>query len=200
MHDVWLGPDLASDAEYRLCGDVAGRRVLEVGIAPVPSGHPSNAIVFAAAGAKVIVVDPSAERIAALRHEATEAEVHLECHEGELAGFGFVTSASVDLVIAAHTVDDIDDLPRLLRQVDRVLRPGAPFVLALAHPVAAMFDGRHAAPARAYGDTARPFAELYLALERANFHVDALYEAAPVTASAPMYPTVLLVRARKQGS
>ena len=50
-------------------------------------------------------------------------------------------SGSIDLAIASHTLANIDDLPRLLRQVHRVLKSSSPFVVAMHHPVAAMFDG-----------------------------------------------------------
>ncbi|MEZ5250070.1 MAG: class I SAM-dependent methyltransferase [Ilumatobacteraceae bacterium] len=137
---VWYGPGVADDGEFRLCGTVAGRRAIELGIAAVPSGTRPNAVTLAAAGAKAIAVDPSAERIAELRQQAESAEVRAECHTGELADLGFVTSAPVDLAVATQTLDDVDDLPRLLRQVHRILKPDATFVVSLTHPVAAMFD------------------------------------------------------------
>ena len=121
--NVWYGKGVADEGEFRLCGNVSGRRTIELGIGPVPDGVTPNAVTLAVAGAKSIAVDPSAERIADLRRAAEQHEVRVECHQGALADLGFATSGSVDLVIATQTLDDVDDLPRLLRQVHRVLRP-----------------------------------------------------------------------------
>jgi SAM-dependent methyltransferase len=199
MNSVWFGRGVADDSEYRLCGDVSGKRVLELGVPSTPPSLPPNSITLASLGAKAIALDPRADRIAALRQRADEAEVRVECHVGELADLGFATSASIDLVVAAQTLDDIDDLPRLLRQVHRVLRPEHHFVVSLTHPVAAMFDGGQTAPQRRYGATTRSIGELFMSFERSNFHIDVLHELAPIGARDPLAPTVLLVRGRKQG-
>lgn len=196
---VWFGRGVADDGEFRLCGNVSGKRTLELGIAPVPSPGPPNAVTLALAGAKSIVVDPSADRIAELRQRAETAEVRVECHQGELADLGFVTSGSVDLVIATQTLDDVDDLPRLLRQVHRVLKPDAGFVVSLTHPVAAMFDSGIEAPQRPYGATVRSIGELFMSFERSNFRLDVVHELPPIASRDAKTPTVLLMRARKQG-
>ncbi|MEA2235276.1 MAG: hypothetical protein QOD83_5092, partial [Solirubrobacteraceae bacterium] len=73
--NIWYGDNVADDGELRLCGDIAGKRVLELGVAST-----SNAITAAAAGAKAIALDPSSERIARLRAAAEAAEVKVECH------------------------------------------------------------------------------------------------------------------------
>src|SRR4051794_16289468 len=101
---IWYGDNVADDSELRLCGDLVGKRVLELGVAPT-----SNAIVVAAAGAKAIALDPSADKIARLRAAAEAAEVRVECHHGELADLGMATSGSIDLVIAAHSLANVDD-------------------------------------------------------------------------------------------
>ena len=199
MHSVWFGRGVADDSEFRLCGDLTGKRTLELGVGPTPPSIPPNAVTLALAGAKAIAVDPSADRIASLRHRADEAEVRVECHQSELAELGFVTSGSIDLVLATQTLDDIDDLPRLLRQVHRVLKPGSSFVVALTHPVAAMFDAGVSAPQHRYGQNTRSISELYMSFERSNFRLDVLLEVAPLAVSEPLAPTVLLMRARKQG-
>jgi SAM-dependent methyltransferase len=191
---IWFGENVPDDGDLRLCGDLAGKRAIELGIAPKP-----NAITMALAGAKAIVLDPSAERIADLRAAAEGAEVRVECHRGDLADLGFATSGSVDVVVAAHTLTGIDDLPRLLRQVHRVLRPGASFVVASTHPVAAMFDEADGPVRFPYGARAATFGELSMAFERTNFHIDVVHELADRRQRTPQYPAVLVVRARKQG-
>jgi ubiquinone/menaquinone biosynthesis C-methylase UbiE len=199
MNSVWYGRGVADDSEYRLCGDVNGKRVLELGVATTPSSVQSNSITLASLGAKAIALDPRADRIAALRERADQAEMRVECHVGELADLGFVTSASIDLVVAAQTLDDIDDLPRLLRQVHRVLRPESPFLVSLTHPLAAMFDSGQLTPQRRYGTNVRSIGELFMSFERSNFRLDVLHELVPIGARDAIGPTVLLLRARKQG-
>ena len=192
---IWYGDNVADGGELRLCGDIVGKRVLELGIASTP-----NSISVALGGAKAIALDPSSERIARLRAAAEAAEVKVECHHGELADLGMFTSGSIDVVIAAHSLAHTDDLPRVLRQVHRVLKLGAPFVVAMHHPVAAMFDGADTTARRAYGADGITFGELYMAFERTNFHFDAVYELNNRHLRGSLAPSVLVLRARKQGN
>jgi ubiquinone/menaquinone biosynthesis C-methylase UbiE len=192
---MWSGHNAAHDSELRLCGDIVGKRVLELGIAST-----SNAITMAAAGAKAIAIDPSADKIARVRAAAEAAEVKVECHRSELADLGLVSSGSIDLVVAAHSLANVDDLPRLLRQVHRVLRSDGPFVVAMHHPVAAMFDGGDPMARRPYGADGITFGELYMAFERTNFHVNAVYELTTRHVRDAVAPSVLVLRARKQGN
>jgi len=195
---IWYGAHVADESELRLCGDVTGKRVIELGVASALAGAAPNSVVMAQAGAKAMALDPSAQAIAGVRSAAERAEVTVQCHQGDLADLGFATSASVDLVVAAHSLAGVDDLPRLLRQVHRVLKPGAPFVVAVPHPVAAMFGGDATATA-AYGAGGSTFTELYMAFERSNFRLDVVHELDDRRVRDPLYPSVLVVRARKQG-
>jgi SAM-dependent methyltransferase len=190
---VWYGTALPTDHELRLCGDVAGKRCLELGISPA-----HNAVVLAAAGAKALAVDPRQEEIAAGRRAAERAEVRVEYHQGELAELGFATSTSIDVVVAAGTLHGVDDLARVLRQVHRVLKPEAPFVVSLPHPIVGMLD-EHRRVVRAYGTMPhRSVAELFMAFQRSNFRVDVVHELSGHGEDATV-PSSLLVRARKLG-
>ena len=190
---IWYGDGVADETDLRLCGDVAGKRVVELGVAP----QGTNAVEFAVQGAKSMVIDPSAERIANVRRAAEAAEVHVECHVGDFAELGFATSGSVDLVVSSHRLADSDDLARLLRQVHRVLRPEAPFVVAVPHPAAAMLDTEGLRVERAYGDGAFAVARLLTALLRADLRVDVVHELRRT--DGPPVPSTLVVRARKLG-
>jgi SAM-dependent methyltransferase len=188
---VVYGRDLPGDDELRLCGDLSeGKRALELGV----STH-FNAVTFARAGAKSLAVDPDEVRIARLREKAAEAGVRVECHVGELADLEFAASGSLDVVLANGTLDVVDDLGRLLRQVHRVLKPSRSFVIRLRHPFSDVFQGEVATP---YGSSTRTVEEWFTALGRANFRVDVMHELG-VTERSPV-PTTLLVRARKEGS
>jgi SAM-dependent methyltransferase len=178
--NVTYGAGVPGDDELNLLGDVAGgRRVIELGIA-------GNAIALAEAGAKAIALDPDPDRIADLRGAAASAEVTVECHHGDLADLGFAPSGTIDVVLSNHTLDGA------MRQVHRVLKPGAPFVLSMAHPFAAV------GPERPYGAGHRTVGDLLTALDRANFRIEAFHELG-VEDGQPV-PTTLVVKARKQGS
>jgi SAM-dependent methyltransferase len=191
---ISYGPGLPDDSELRLCGDVNGRRVVELGA----SG--GAAIAFAQRGAKAIVLDPSAAALAAVRQRASEMgddrEIRVECHAGDYADLGFAPSASVDLVFSAGALGSVDDLARVLRQAHRVLKPDTALVCSLPHPFAAVLDGTTVV--RRYGTAGRTISELFMALTRANFALDVLAE--PDLASAPAgVPPMLVLRARKLG-
>jgi SAM-dependent methyltransferase len=190
---IWYGDGVADDSDLRLCGDVTGKRVVELGVAPPGT----NAVEFAVQGAKSIVVDPSAEQIAGVRRAAETAEVHVECHVGDFAELGFATSGSVDLVVSSHRLAEADDLARLLRQVHRVLRPEAPFVVAVSHPAAAMLSTDGQQVERGYGEGAFAVGRLFTALLRADLRIDVVHELR-TTPTSPV-PSTLVVRARKLG-
>jgi SAM-dependent methyltransferase len=181
----------------RLCGDVTGKRVVELGI-----GAWGNSVALAAAGARALAVDPSADRIALLRRQAEEAEVTVQCHQSEVADLGFATSGSVDLVIASHTLNELDDLARLLRQIHRVLKPECPFVMAGPHPIASMLasvGGQHIAQQPYGAPPSRSISDIFMALQRTNFRIDVMHELMPLHSRNAMAPAVLVIRARKQG-
>lgn len=193
---IWYGHNVADDDELRLCGDVAGKRVIELGVAK----HP-NSVVMAQEGAKAIAIDPDAHRIASVRTAAEQAEVRVECHQGDLADLGFATSGSVDLVITVNSLNVVTDLARVFRQVHRVLRPNGAFIVATVHPVSAMF-GERSSPTTAtsaYGANGHTFGQLYMAIERTNFHLISVHELSDTRARDPISPKVLVMRTRKQG-
>lgn len=198
---VRYGSSVADESELRLIGDVAGKRVVELGISA-----PSNAVALASAGARALAVDPSSDRIALLRRQAEAAEVTVQCHQAEVADLGFVTSASIDLVVASHTLSEVDDLARLLRQIHRVLKPEAPFVMAGPHPVAAMLTAANSQATlqptvqHPYGSSpARSISDIFMALQRTNFRIDVMHELMPLNSRNALAPLVLVIRARKLG-
>ena len=218
---ISYGPDLPTDADLRLCGDVRGKRVLDVGC-----GAGENAIAFALPGAHVIAVDASTGQLQLARKLADAAEVRVEWHHGDAADLAFLRADSIDLAIAIGLLGEVDDVDRLLRQVQRVLRPGGAFVISLDHPAALALGRDHAAPGalplgsyelrRSYLD-AKPatviregerielyphtMADTFASLHRAGFRVDVLLEPAPVRSAdpGPQVPPIVIWRARKEG-
>ena len=187
-----LGPDQIT---RRITGDpTALNRVLELGI-----GANLNSLVPALAGVKAIAVDPDLGRLAALRERAAQVEAVVECHHADLGDLGFAMSSSIDLVIADGSLDVVDDLGRVLRQVHRVLRAGRPLVLAVRHPFDAVSapDPATGRVGVSYGTSARTIGDWIDALRRANFDVDLLREFG--VAPQRLVPHTMVIRAHKLG-
>ena len=218
---VQYGPDLPTEADLRLCGDISGRRVLDLGC-----GAGENAVTMAGQGAHVIALDVSRAQMALGKRLAEAAEIRVEWHESDAADLAFLRADSIDLALAAGVVHEIEDLDRLLRQVHRVLRPGSAFVFSHEHPMRLAVGrdgaGKDVLPLgrlevrRSYFDPApmlvtvddepiqmwpRTIADIFSALHRAGYRVDALLEPEPVRSSdpGPAAPTSIIWRARKEG-
>lgn len=191
---ISFGRDIPNDLELRLCGDISGgKRALELGVS-----REQNAVAFALAGAKSIAVDPDPTAIERLRRAAGDAEVTVECHVNDLADLGFATSGSIELVVANHTMIDVDDLSRQLRQVHRVLKASRPFVISVPHPFAGVHTtDQYGSKVHPYGTVGRTIGEWHMHLGRANFLVDHIVELG-VSNISPV-PTTLVLRARKEG-
>jgi len=219
---VLYGADLPTEADLRLLGNVEASRVLDLGCG---TGH--NAVVLAQQGAKVIAVDPSADRIGQARDRADAAEVRVELHQAGLAELAFLRSDSVDVALSVMALATVDDLARVFRQVHRVLKPEAALVCSFPHPAFAMFDPTGPDPLRLahpYDQTAprswelgndtitdhpRTVGEIFTTLHRSSFVVDQLLEptaadkaprSTTFTDGARFVPATLIVRARKQGN
>lgn len=207
--EVILGPGVDDDAATRLVGNTDGKRVLDLGC-----GNGGNAIAMARAGAKVIAVDTSSERLAAARRAAEEAEVRIEFHHGDLADLPFVRADQIDLAIAIGSLDEVGDIARVFRQVHRVLRTEAPFVIAVPHPLSLITEAaeqprirRSAFDTSPIGREGSPaihphrVSDLVTELVRSNFRPDAVLEPACSLPDprAPWIPLTLIVRGRKQG-
>ena len=216
------GPDIGTEADYRLLGDLKGKRVLELGC-----GGAQCSIAFAKQGASAIGVDFSAEQLAFARRLCDREGVKVELHHGDLADLAFVRAETIDLVFSAYAFGYVEDLGRVFRQVHRILKTGAPFVFSLPHPAYHMIDDDDPEQPllirRSYFDrTPIDFAwngttftdyphtvtDIFMGLSRAGFDVDYLLEPEPL-ASGPRsmhwqetfryVPRTLIVRARKEG-
>ena len=213
---VHYGPDIGTEADYRLCGDVRGKRVIELGCGPAQA-----LVVFARQGAVAIGVDASADRLAEARRRAERESVRLELHHGDLAELAFVRADSVDLAFSAYALGHVPDLGRVFRQVHRVLKPNSALVFSLPHPAYRTVDDAEEPPVvrRSYFDRTpvdhdgvvdhhHTVSDLFTALSRANFRVDVILEPEPRPAGPRsefwreafrLLPPTLILRARKLG-
>jgi SAM-dependent methyltransferase len=216
------GPDIPTEADLRLLGDLRGKKVLELGC-----GGAQCSIAFAKQGATAIGVDFSAAQLAHARSLCAEEEVRVELRQGDLADLAFLRADSIDLVFSAYAFGYVEDLNRVFRQVHRVLKVGAPLVFSLTHPAYDLIDDA-ADPAllvrRSYFDRSpvnfdwggirfsayhHTFAELYMGLVRASYRVDLILEPEPLPSGPRSHawreaynylPRTLIVRARKEGN
>lgn len=210
------GPDIPTEADLRLLGEVKGKRVVELGC-----GGGQASIALARQGAIPTGVDFSEAQIDFARRLAETEGVKVEFRVGDLADLAFLRSDSVDVVFSADAFGYVEDLGRVFRQVHRVLKVGAPLAFSVPHPAWAMATGDDG---RSYFDRSpvevhhggvglvvypRTFSDLYTALVRASYRVDSFLEPEPVPHSprsaqwVPAMATVprtLVVRARKEGS
>src|SRR5256885_5282686 len=216
------GPDIGTEADFRLCGDLKGKRVLELGC-----GGAQNSIAFAKQGAVAIGVDFSSEQLAFARRLSEREGVKVELHHGDLADLAFVRADTIDLAFSAYAFGYVEDLGRVFRQVHRALKPGAPLVFSLPHPAYDMIDDddpeRPLLIRRSYFDRTPidyewngiPFtdyrhtiSDLFTTLSRSSFRVDTILEPEPLPAGPRsmhwhdtfvFVPRTLIVRARKEG-
>ncbi len=188
-----------TERELRLLGDVKAKRVLVLG-----GGDGQAAAALALLGAVTIGVEPSEDRLHAARTHAEGVEARVEWHHGDLADLAFLRADSVDVALSIGTIVEAEDLARLFRQVQRVLRLGTPFVFSYPHPFAACLgsDGRVSTPYLGDATGATPpiptVSTVFTELHRAGFRVDVVAEPAPVDGSR--LPVTIVWRARKEGS
>jgi SAM-dependent methyltransferase len=199
--------DSVTDQELRLLGDLRGKRVLDLG-----SGTGAAAVAFAQQGAIVIALDATDAHVTRARARAEEAEVKVEWRVGDLADLAFLRAESIDAAFSA-AVAEVDDTPRLFRQVQRVLKPNASFVFSYAHPMSLCIDPTGVVT-RSYFDPGpidlerdgehvrvhvRDIGDVFTELGRAGFRVDTILEPKPPTPGARV-PEAIVWRARKEGA
>ncbi|TKJ18227.1 class I SAM-dependent methyltransferase [Blastococcus sp. CCUG 61487] len=125
---LWC-PEGLREADARLLGDVAGRRVVEIGCGSAPCAR-----WLARQGADVVALDLSGGMLAraAELNRATGIPVPLlQADAGALP----LASASMDLACSAFGgLPFVADARAVLVEVARVLRPGGRFVASVNHP------------------------------------------------------------------
>jgi ubiquinone/menaquinone biosynthesis C-methylase UbiE len=185
------GPDVATEDELRLLGDLRGKRVLELGC-----GAAQCSIAFAKAGAIAIGVDLSSAQLAIARRLCEEEEVRVELRHGDMADLAFLRADSIDAAFSSYAFQYVEDLNRVFRQVHRVLKVGSSLVFSLPHPAWVMIDdgSQATSAARSYFDPApvagvwggvacdtypHTFSSLYMGLIRASYRVDLILEPEP---------------------
>jgi len=130
---VWC-PEGVRELDARLLGDLAGRRILEVGC-----GAASCSRWLIGQGAYAVGLDLSAGMLGHARQASIRTGVHpaLVQADAESLPFG---DAAFDLACSAFgAVPFVADPARVMREVFRVLRPGGRWVFAVTHPMRWIF-------------------------------------------------------------
>lgn len=112
----------------------AGGDVLDIG-----GGTGGFAVRVAGLGARVTVVDPSPDALAALSRRARELDVEVAAQQGDLATLlDAVGPQSADVVLCHGVLEVVDDPVAALATLRQVLRPGGTLSLLVAQRHAAV--------------------------------------------------------------
>jgi SAM-dependent methyltransferase len=119
---------------FALLGDVAGRRILDVGC-----GEGGYSRRLAQQGAQVTGIDGSPTLIEFARQRATQEQVAVTHETRNANSLDGLADESFDLALAAMSLMDVEDYGGAAREIHRVLRPGGELLMSITHPC---FDGR----------------------------------------------------------
>ena len=138
--------DFLGDADFRWCpegldeasagllGEVAGRRVLEVGCGAAQCGR-----WLASRGAIVIALDLSAGQLAHAQRLSAATGIDVPLVQADASRLP-VRAGSMDLACSAFgAVPFVADSAAVMREVARVLRPGGRWVFSVTHPISWCF-------------------------------------------------------------
>jgi SAM-dependent methyltransferase len=126
---LWC-PEGLRESEAHLLGDVAGRRVLEIGCGSAPCAR-----WLRRAGADVVGLDLSAGMLARAAELNRSTGVQVPLVQAD-AGALPLADGTVDLACSAFGgLPFVADAAAVLAEVARVLRPGGRFVASVNHPM-----------------------------------------------------------------
>lgn len=126
---LWC-PEGLREADAHLLGDVAGRRVLEVGCGSAPCSR-----WLRTAGASPVALDLSGAMLARAAALNRSSGLTVPLVEADAQALPFA-DGSFDVVCSAYGgLPFVADVEGTLREVARVLRPGGRFVASVNHPL-----------------------------------------------------------------
>jgi ubiquinone/menaquinone biosynthesis C-methylase UbiE len=126
---VWC-PERVREADVHLLGDVRGKRILEVGC-----GAAMCSRWLATHGARPVAFDLSGQMLRHAREAATRTGIDVALVQADAQYLPFASQGFDTAFTAFGAVPFVADSARLMREVARVLRPGARWVFATTHPV-----------------------------------------------------------------
>ncbi|MFG1800657.1 class I SAM-dependent methyltransferase [Micromonospora carbonacea] len=130
---VWC-PEGLREADARLLGDLAGRRVLEVG-----AGAAAAARWLATQGARPVALDLSAGMLRHAADAAGRSGVRVPLVQADALALPFADAAFDTACTAFGAIPFVADSAAVMREVFRVLRPGGRWVFSVTHPMRWIF-------------------------------------------------------------
>lgn len=224
--DILAGKAARYPEQVALLGDVAGKRLLDLGC-----GDGKELLEFARDGAVVVGVDNSPRQLAAAQRAADALGLSCRLVLADLLRLPEeLLRGEFDIVFSSHVTAWIGDLEGWFSAAFRALKAGGVFLLAGGHPLSGYFGDaqRGKTHRRSYFETG-PFVfesrgaskewnpagdrrtavewsytlgETVTAVARAGFRITDLVErgdSAPKTGLPAGYPGVFIVRAMKEG-
>lgn len=148
--EVLYGPYTPGEGSLRMLGEVAGRRILELGC-----GAAQASIALAKQGAHCTAVDFSREQLRHAEALAAEEGVSVQFHCAEMHAYlRCAAPASFDIVLSVCALQYVEELGPLFALVRRSLAEEGLFVFSMDHPLNNLVrirDG-HAMLVRSYFD------------------------------------------------
>ena len=130
--DVHYGPLIPGEKDFRLLGDVRGKRILELAC-----GAAQNSVALAKWGACVTAVDLSPNQIAYARHLAQSEGVDVDLIQADIERLTMFPDALFDTIVSSNGIEFVTDIDGCLREWHRVLVPGGIAAISTVHPLAA---------------------------------------------------------------
>lgn len=117
-------------AEDALLGEVEGKRVIDIGC-----GGGEGCITLALRGAKCTGVDLSEVQLQIAKERANEKGVAVQFLQGDIENLSMVESSQFDIAFSIFCFDWAQDLGKIFKEANRVLKNGGILVFSTQHPV-----------------------------------------------------------------
>ncbi len=130
FNDIEYALGYAKESELNLLGDVAEKRVIELGC-----GAAENSITLAKKGAICTGVDISIEQIKFAKNLIKENRVSIELVEGDLENLVMINDNTFDIALSIFALDWMQDLNAAFMEAYRVLKKNGIFVFSMQHPI-----------------------------------------------------------------
>ena len=130
--DVHYGPLIPGEREFRLLGDVRGKRVLELAC-----GGAQNSIALAKWGACVTAVDVSSNQLAHARDLVKSEGANVALIQADIERLAMFPDESFDMIVSSNGIEFVTGIGGCLREWHRLLRPGGIAVISTVHPLGA---------------------------------------------------------------
>ena len=130
--DVHYGPLIPGEKEFRLLGDLRGKRVLELAC-----GGAQNSIALAKGGACVTAVDLSPNQLAHARRLVECEGMDVELIQADIEHLTMFPDESFDTIVSSNGIEFVTDIDGCIQEWHRVLQPGGIVAISTVHPLGA---------------------------------------------------------------